>query len=134
MPRILIVEDEQAQREVLSTSLKKNGYIVIEAQDGVEGLKTALEIHPDLILLDIHMPQMDGMTLMHKLRENAWGKTVPIIILTNYDNTESQLQQIVADQPSYYLLKANSTLSTVVEKVQEILQSKKIGEVRAIYV
>ena len=60
---------------------------------------------------------------MHALRKDDWGKNASIIILTNYDNTEEQLVQITADQPSYYLLKANTPLETIKEKVREVLET-----------
>jgi len=121
MKQILIVEDEDSQRKVLHDTLLQSGYSILEAKDGVQGLNTALREHPDLILLDVRMPLMDGMAMMHALRQNPWGKNVSIIIFTNYDNTEAQLVQITADQPSYYLLKANTPLETIIEKVKEVL-------------
>ena len=125
MPKILIVEDEVSQRKVLREMLSVNGYKTLEASDGVEGLETALRERPDLILLDVRMPLMDGMAMMHALRQNVWGKQVSIIIFTNYDNTEAQLVQITADQPSYYLLKANTPLETIANKIKEVLDSRK---------
>ena len=125
MKQILIVEDEDSQRKVLHDTLLQSGYSILEAKDGVQGLNTALREHPDLILLDVRMPLMDGMAMMHALRQNPWGKNVSIIIFTNYDNTEAQLVQITADQPSYYLLKANTPLETITEKVREVLGSKE---------
>lgn len=96
---------------------------------GVEGLKIALREHPDLILLDVRMPKMNGMTMMHMLRKDPWGKTAAIIILTNYDTNDAQLLQISIDLPSYYLLKANSSLEHIFEKIQEILKpEKRTGE------
>ena len=67
---ILIVEDEVSQRKVLSAYLIKKGFAILEASDGEEGLRVALAEHPDVILLDVRMPKMDGMTMMHKLRED----------------------------------------------------------------
>ena len=125
MKKILIVEDEDSQRKVLRDTLSQSGYSILEAKDGVEGLHTALRERPDLILLDVRMPLMDGMAMMHALRQNVWGKHASIIIFTNYDNTEAQLVQITADQPSYYLLKANTPLETITEKVREVLGSKE---------
>lgn len=125
MAKILIVEDEISQRKALADSLTRNGFTILEARDGVEGLQVALREHPDLLLLDIRMPRMDGMTLMHKLREDAWGKKVSIMILTNYDINDVQLSQITIDLPTYYLLKANNTLEDIVEKIQEILEERE---------
>ena len=128
MAKILVVEDEESQRKVLREMLLISGYTTLEAGNGVEGLETALRERPDLILMDVRMPLMDGMAMMHALRQNPWGKHVSIIIFTNYDNTEAQLVQITADQPSYYLLKANTPLDTIAEKIEEVLNSNKKQE------
>jgi len=125
MAKILIVEDEVAQRRVLVDNLTRNGFIVLEASDGVEGLQIALHEHPDLLILDVRMPRMDGMTLMHKLREDEWGKKASIVILTNYDINDAQLHQITIDLPTYYLLKASCSLESIVVKIQEILKTKE---------
>ncbi len=120
-----IVEDDDSVRNALRDKLAHEGFAIIEAKDGQEGLDLALHEHPDVILLDIRMPKMDGMTLMHKLRQDKWGKNASIIILTNLDTNNERLAGIVADQPSYYLIKANTPLEKVLEKIQEVLESKR---------
>jgi len=125
MTKILIVEDEEAQRKPLRDKFAQKGYFTLEARDGVEGLEAALREHPDIILLDVRMPKMDGMTMLHKLREDAWGKKASVIILTNYDTSDTQLLQITTDLPSYYLIKANSSLEEILEKIEEELEFKK---------
>lgn len=77
--KILIVDDEKNILEIIAFNLKKEGYQVIKAADGEEGLKKALEEDPDLILLDIMMPKMDGYEVCKKIREK---KNTPIIMLT----------------------------------------------------
>lgn len=121
---ILLVEDEGSQVKILRDYLVKKGYTVLEARDGAEGLEIALKKHPDLILLDIRMPKMNGLTMMHKLREDAWGKNACIIILTNYDTSDTNLFQILIDEPALYLIKSNSSLNLISEKVNEVLESK----------
>ena len=125
MTKILIVEDEESQRKPLRDKFAQKGYFTLEARDGVEGLEAALREHPDIILLDVRMPKMDGMTMLHKLREDAWGKKASVIILTNYDTSDTQLLQITTDLPSYYLIKANSSLEEILEKIEEELEFKK---------
>ena len=118
---LLIIEDDLVLARMYQTLLQNHGYDVKTAADGETGLKKALDIHPDLILLDIRMPKMDGMTVMRHLREDNWGKTAPIIILTNLDLTDDRLTGVVKDQPSYYLIKSNNPPDQVLEKVNEIL-------------
>ncbi len=94
----------------------------IQARNGEQGLHLALEKHPDLVILDLLMPEMDGLTMIKKLREDEWGKNVPVIILTNVNpDTNSTLQAIVANQPAYYFVKSDIKLDHLVEKVNEVL-------------
>ncbi len=120
---ILIVEDEAPQRKTLAEQFSDEGFLVLKAQNGQEGLEIALREQPDIILLDIVMPIMDGITVMKKLREkNTWGKNVPIILLTNLNSDdETRMKAITRDEPAYYLEKSKWTLSDVVEKVKERL-------------
>jgi CheY-like chemotaxis protein len=132
MPRILVVEDDLTQRRILVDNLKEKGFIVLEANDGVEGLRISLHEHPEIILLDIRMPRMDGMTVIHKLREDNWGSKALIIILTNYDTNDEQVSQVTVDHPSYYLIKANNPMENIIEKIEELLSSSKKEEKQGI--
>jgi len=86
--KILIVDDSQELRKILVSALHTENITVIEAGDGEEGLEKALAERPDLILLDIVMPKIDGMAMLEKLREDAWGKDVQVIVLTNMTDAE----------------------------------------------
>lgn len=120
--RILVVEDEQLTRQALVDELAGEGFEVLQAVNGEEGLNTALREHPDLVLLDIVMPKMDGVTVMSKLREDAWGKDVPIIMLTVLDSDDAILGKIVENKPAYYLIKKNELhAEEIVAKVKEKL-------------
>ena len=117
------VEDDASLRQVLHDKLSLEGFKVLEAKDGEEGLTIALREQPDLILLDILMPKMDGITMMKKLRSaNEWGKKVPIILLTNLDGHDEKINQAIAeDEPAYFVVKSNLSISDLVEKVRERL-------------
>ena len=78
--RILIVEDEKNIVDILAFNLKREGYDTLEAYDGVAGLQLALERDPDLVLLDLMLPKMDGFEMCRRLR--AQGRTTPVIMLT----------------------------------------------------
>jgi two-component system, cell cycle response regulator DivK len=82
MKRILIVEDKATSRELLRNVLEPRGYEVIEAVDGVDGLHKASEHQPDLILLDLHMPRLDGMEVLRALRGDPRFLSTPVIALT----------------------------------------------------
>lgn len=121
--KILLVEDDLAIREALSTMFTKENFAVVEAGDGEEALKIAHDQIPDVIILDLLMPKMDGMTMLKKLREDhTWGSDVPVIILTNV-NTDLNLNQIIQNRPAYYLIKSDVMLSEVVAKVRNVLDS-----------
>lgn len=120
--KILIVEDEAPLRKALEEKFIQKGFATITGANGDEGLRHALTDHPDIILLDNLMPIMDGMTVLKKLREDNWGKTVPVILLTNFDATDEILRHISHDQPSYYLIKSDVKLEEIVEKVYDCLK------------
>lgn len=121
--KILVVEDEPDMRQALVESLKHEGLEVTQATNGGEGLAQALGSHPDLIILDILMPKMDGMEMMKKLRkQNEWGRKVPIILLTNLSADDKIMRGIVEDEPSYYLVKSDWKIPDVIEKVREMLK------------
>jgi two-component system alkaline phosphatase synthesis response regulator PhoP len=122
--KILIVEDEAVINKAYTEELRDEGFEVITATNGRDGLELALGEKPDLILLDILMPIMDGLTMMDQLREkNEYGKNVPIILLTNMSPGEEKIMTaIVKNEPAYYLVKSDWNLSGVLEKIRERLK------------
>lgn len=124
--KILIIEDEQSLIDALTSKLTSRNFHVIQAKNGTDGLKVALHQHPDMILLDILMPEMDGMMVLKKLREDTWGKTASVIILTNVEPNDSILEQINETQPTYYLIKSDSTLTQIAEKIETIIPERKV--------
>lgn len=119
--KILIVEDEAQLRNALRDKLAKEGFNVFEAVNGEEGLAGALLEKPDVILLDIVMPIMDGMTMLKKLRADVWGKNAKVIMLTNL-STYDKIGEAV-EQGSYdYLVKADWKIDDVVAKVNEKIE------------
>jgi len=118
---ILIVEDELPMLKALSDKFSREGFGTLETKDGEEGLKVALEKKPDLIVLDIFMPVMDGKMMLEKLRADSWGKTVPVIILTNLNPDDKTLAELMKSGPSYYFIKSKWKLEELVEKVKKEL-------------
>ena len=120
---ILVVEDERDLREAIADILRLKHYNPLEAKNGREGVELALGKHPELILLDLIMPEMDGMTALKKIREDTWGASVPVIILTNLSATNEQLvEDMVTHKPMHYLIKSDWKLHDVVTKVEKILE------------
>lgn len=118
--KILVVEDDGSVQSILTNALGKQGFIMLGARNGEEGLETAFQDHPDLILLDIIMPKMDGIMMLKKLREDEWGKNVPVIILTNL-NQADKVSEALENEVFDFFVKANTGLDEVVIKVQEKL-------------
>lgn len=117
---ILIVEDETDLREALKTVFNYEDFVVYTASDGEAGLKIALEQKPDIILLDVLMPKMDGVTVLKNLRADEWGKTVKVIVLTALDDLE-KVAEIISAGGDDYIVKTNVTLSAIAQKVKEKL-------------
>ncbi|EKD24371.1 MAG: histidine kinase [uncultured bacterium] len=122
--KILIAEDEGAMRNAIADKVRREGFAEpLLAKNGEEGLALALQEHPDLLLVDILMPKMDGITMVKELRKDAWGETAKVIILTNFDTTDAMLKDIVLVQPSYYLLKSNWKIDDIIIKLKEVLKA-----------
>lgn len=119
---ILIIEDELPMLKALSDKFSREGFGVLEAKDGKEGLAAAFEKKPDLIILDIFMPVMDGKAMLEKLRVDEWGKTVPVIILTNLNPDDKTLDELMKSGPSYYFVKSKWKLEELVGKVKKELK------------
>lgn len=120
MKKILIVEDEIAYVKLLRTRLEFS-YKVLDASNGKDGLKIAKKEHPDLILLDIIMPIMDGMAMLKELRKDHWGKDAKIILLTNLEAGDKIVTQISTDRPTYYFVKSDVKLDDLLDKINSLV-------------
>lgn len=114
---ILIIEDEISHVNALQSRLTKNGFAVLTAMDGKDGLEKAFDQHPDLIILDIILPVMNGAVMLKKLREDDWGKTVPVLVLSNL-NEQNRSYEMDNGDYSVYKVKADTTLDEVLEAVR----------------
>ena len=117
---ILVVEDEVAIAKAISDKFKREGFSVIKAFNGEEGLKIALKEKPDIVLLDILMPRVDGITMLRKLREDVWGKEVPVFLLTVLADMD-KISEAVQIGVNGYLIKSDWKLDEVVKKVKDQL-------------
>ena len=120
--KLLIIEDEKTLLSILVDKFTNEDFQVITAVNGKEGLFSAIKNHPDIILLDIIMPVMDGMTMLEELRKDSWGKTASVILLTNLSDSEKVFKsskQGVVD----YLIKCDMALDDVVKRVKKKLAS-----------
>lgn len=119
--KVLIVEDDTSLRKALAEKLLYEGFVVYEAENGVIGLEVALRERPDIVLLDVIMPKMDGLTMLTHLREDTWGMGAQVIMLTNVNDGESVLKSL--DQAAFdYLIKSDWKLEDIVKKIRERLE------------
>jgi DNA-binding response OmpR family regulator len=121
--KILIVEDEHSMRKALREKFVHAGFEVIEAADGEAGLAMCFEYRPDLILLDIYMPKMVGTELFQRLREDDWGKTVPVVILSNLLADDTTIQELSQFNLVAYLVKSGTKIEYIVELVKKTLHT-----------
>ncbi|MHB9019568.1 MAG: response regulator [Minisyncoccota bacterium] len=122
---IEVVEDDRPLLSVLSERFNAEGFKVITATTGEEGFDLAIKNKPDLILLDIVMPKMDGLSMLKKLREDSWGKKARVILLTNLSADEKITKAVTELEPEYYLIKTDWKMDDIVERVKSSLEEKK---------
>lgn len=125
MHKILIIEDEAAYLKLLSDQFTANGYEVVTAKDGEKGLEMALKTTPDLILLDIRLPKIDGMAMLDLLRKDDKGKKMKVIVLTNLEPDDKILSEVVDTAPIRYFVKSDISLKDLLGKVKVVLGDKK---------
>lgn len=118
--KVLVIEDEKAIRSMYDTSLKNNGYAAITAPDGEAGLAAAAAEQPDVILLDVMMPKLDGWAVLESLKGDPKTKDIPVVMLTNLGQDEDRTrgQQLGAVD---YWVKADLTPMQINEKLKQIL-------------
>ncbi len=121
MKKILVIEDEIAFQKLMGDQLTKDGYEVLYADDGKKGLDLSISNHPDLILLDLKLPVMDGLVVLEELRKDRWGKRAKVIILTNLEPDKEILAKVLLNKPEMYLVKSNIRLSELREKILNVL-------------
>lgn len=119
--KILVIEDDDILSKVLLESLQKAGFDVVQAFDGEDGLRLIKSEKPDLVLLDILMPKMDGITMLKNLRKEDWGKDVNVVILTILDDIE-KLADAMDNGVYTYLVKNKTQVDDLVSVVREKLK------------
>ena len=120
MKKILFIEDEPALQRTLTIALKEAGFDALSAFDGETGLNIAKNEKPDIILLDLIIPKMDGFTVLENLKKDESVKNIPVIVLTNLEATDD-VEKVVGLGATTYLVKANYDIAEIVAKIKEIL-------------
>ncbi len=120
MKKILFIEDEFTLQKAMAETLRKAGYEMIQALDGESGLRLAFSEKPDLILLDIILPKMDGFEVLEKLKSEKETKDIPVIILTNLAGSED-VEKSLSLGATTYLVKSDHGTEDVIEKVKRTI-------------
>lgn len=120
--KILLVEDDQTISWLYKTKLEVDGYIVVTADNGVDAIKLAKQEKPDLVLLDVIIPQLDGFTVLEELKKDETTKNAPVIMLTNL-GTDEDREKGKSLGAVDYLVKANMTPQEVSEAVKKFLNN-----------
>ena len=118
--KICIIDDDADIREIYSLSLKHKGFKVVLAVNGAEGLEVIKKEHPDVILLDIQMPVMDGLEVLKKLEKDPELSRIPVIMLSNVDD-EEVFKEVGKFDTRFYLIKALTTPQKTMDIISEVL-------------
>ena len=121
MAKILLVDDDPLLVRMYQRKLENDGYTVATADDGDVALNQVAASKPDLILLDIMMPKVNGLQVLSKLKENKETSNIPVILLTNVSGSDEDIDRGLELGAVAYLVKAGNRPAAVVEKVKEIL-------------
>ena len=125
-PRILIVDDSEANRDILSARLAPHGYELMQAADGEEALTAARERAPDLILLDVMMPKIDGIEVCRRLKQDAELPFMPIILVTARADTRDVVRGLEAGADEYLTKPIDQ--SALVARVRSVLRLKELHD------
>jgi len=116
--KVLLIEDEKEVLELYRLKLSLDDYEVLTAESGEEGLKVAVKEKPDLIYLDIKMPEMDGFEVLQRLRAEENTKNTPIVILSNFDE-QDMIEKGLTLGANEYLIKSQFTPEQISSKVKD---------------
>ena len=121
--KIAIIEDDIVISQMYRMKFEAEGFEVQTADNGRTGVELANKMHPDIILLDIRMPEMNGDEALKEIRASAWGKQVPVLVLTNLGEEEAP-ETLKALGIHSYIVKADFTPRQVVQRVKQALAEK----------
>ncbi|MFZ5814378.1 MAG: response regulator [Bacillota bacterium] len=120
-PTILVVDDDPDVRRILGVMLERAGYTVRSASDGQEAFRMIMDERPDLLILDLMMPNLDGFQLVRLLRQRRWTQQIPLLVLTALDLTEGE-KTLLQLGPTHHVTKGPLIQEEVVSRVRELLK------------
>ncbi len=120
---VLIVDDDNMLLTRIASSLSSAGYTTLTAHDGQEGLDTALQSHPDLVLTDFQMPSLTGVEMAERIRRDGWGTNVPIVMMTNTYDLEAVNKMMMINVKDY-VIKSDMSLDAINDLVGSYLNTQ----------
>ena len=123
--RILVAEDDRFLRKAAQMALKRQGYTVLTAADGEEALRAARSELPDLILLDLIMPKLNGFDVLQALKKETPTAHIPVIILSNLGQ-DRDVQQAMDAGAAAYFIKTDLSLQALGQRVEEVLTASGV--------
>jgi DNA-binding response OmpR family regulator len=123
--KVLLVEDDSMIVKMYQRKLTSAGFNLAIAFNGEEGLAAIAKERPDIILLDIMMPKMNGLDMLKIVKSDALFKDIPVIVLTNLGDRQEDVQKCREMGADDYLVKANVSLNEMVERTKNVLNNKK---------
>ena len=120
MKKILLIEDEGALQKSLGDTFREDGFEVLSALDGETGERLAKSEKPDLIILDLILPQKDGLEVFQALKDDPATRNIPVVVLTNLERIE-HVEKVLEMGAKTYLVKSNYTLKEILEKIKSII-------------
>jgi|SRR3989344_453292 len=121
--KILIVEDDKFLRDLISQKLTREGFTAVEAINGEEGLEKAKSEHPNLILLDLILPGMDGFAVLRALKKDLGALMPPVIVLSNLGQKED-MQRALNEGAEEFMIKAHFTPGEIIAKIKSVLKKR----------
>lgn len=123
--KVVVIEDDPDLREALVRQLRQEEFEVFSAQDGQDGLRRVTQVRPDLIMLDLLMPEMDGHAMMQELlAKHAWAKEIPVLVLTNYGFGDKPIEDWAEQVRMSFVVKSDLSLAEIANKAEEMVQQK----------
>lgn len=134
MPRILVIDDDPAILELISVNLEMSGHEVLAAPDGTKGQALALQLLPDLVLLDLMLPQVDGLTICQRLRRDGRTAEIPVLMLTALSQTKDKVSGFNAGADDYLtkpfeIEELLARVRALLRRTDRIPQAAKHGEI-----
>jgi CheY-like chemotaxis protein len=122
--RILLAEDDRFLSKAAAVMLRRRGYTVVTASNGEEALQSVRSAPPDIVLLDLIMPKMQGFEVLRALKSDAATRAIPVVVMSNLSQPEDRDRTLAAGA-SEYLVKANLSLEALVSAVERTLRERR---------